>query len=176
MRPRGRGFSFEVDSRLDTDKWLEVSGIVRRHRHLVLLEGASVALADPPPETPPVPTAAAPTAGPRPQVVFSTPTPEETDVASGARVRLQFSRDLDPKSIAGQVRVSYLGAAAAPGGTAPGELTFAVSYDEGARVLEIRFTDPLEPFRTVKVDLLEGITATDGAPLVPHSLLFTLGG
>jgi hypothetical protein len=43
-------------------------------------------------------------------------------------------------------------------------------------VLEIKFTKPLERFRTLKVDLLEGILGTDGQALKPWTLTFSLGG
>jgi len=43
-------------------------------------------------------------------------------------------------------------------------------------VLEIRFTKPLERFRTLKVELIEGILGTDQQPLKPWSLSFGLGG
>jgi hypothetical protein len=160
---------------VDTDRWLTVSGVVRRERHLVLLEGASLALAEPPSEAPAEPVLRVPTTGPRPEVVFSAPTPDETDVALSTRIRVQFSRDLDPATIKGQVRVSYLGAPAADAGEPPG-LPYTTSYDEGARVLEIRFPNGLERFRTVQVDLPDTIASTDGAALVPWTLRFTLGG
>ncbi len=70
--------------------------LVRRERHLVLLEATSVRLAEPPaPSAAAEPVARVPVAGPRPVVVFSAPTQDETDVAPGTRVRIQFSRDLD---------------------------------------------------------------------------------
>jgi hypothetical protein len=43
-------------------------------------------------------------------------------------------------------------------------------------VLEVRFTKPLERFRTLKIDLLEGILGTDAQPLRPWTLTFALGG
>jgi hypothetical protein len=43
-------------------------------------------------------------------------------------------------------------------------------------VLDIGFAHPLERFRTMKVELLEGIVGTDGAPLAPWTLTFSLGG
>jgi hypothetical protein len=49
-------------------------------------------------------------------------------------------------------------------------------YDPGSRVLDIGFTTPLQRFRTMKVELLEGIVGTDGAPLQPWTLTFSLGG
>ncbi len=49
-------------------------------------------------------------------------------------------------------------------------------YDEGNRSLEIRFTQPLERFQTLTIDLLDGITALGGSPLQPWSLSFSTGG
>ena len=51
-----------------------------------------------------------------------------------------------------------------------------VHYDGGSRVLDIGFAHPLERFRTMKVELLEGLVGTDGAPLTPWTLTFSLGG
>lgn len=176
LRPRGVGFNFSPQSRVDTDKWLTVSGVVRRERNLVFLEGARVTLAKPPSE-PAEPVVRVPMTGPRPEVVFSTPTADETDIPTSTRIRIQFSRDLNPESIKGQVKVAYLGAQANERGEpqAPA-LAFTTSYDEGARVLEIRFPNGLERFRTVQVDLPDTITSTDGATLVPWTVRFTLGG
>ena len=42
-------------------------------------------------------------------------------------------------------------------------------------MLELRFRQPLEPFRTVQVDLLDGIEGTDGAQAKPWALRFTAG-
>jgi hypothetical protein len=50
------------------------------------------------------------------------------------------------------------------------------SYNKGTRVLELTFTEPLERFRTVTVSLTDEITGTDGLPLKPYSVTFTLGG
>jgi hypothetical protein len=73
--------------------------------------------------------------------------------------------------------VGYVGAESVERGEpqAPG-LETAVKYDSGLRVLEIAFAQPLQRFRTVRVELLEGITGTDGAPLKPWTLTFSVGG
>ena len=48
---------------------------------------------------------------------------------------------------------------------------------DGNRALEIRFASPLERYRTVKIDLLDGILSNiDNQPLPPYSLTFTTGG
>ena len=51
----------------------------------------------------------------------------------------------------------------------PAGLMVATGYYAMAR-------DQLERFRVVIVELAEGITGTDGAPLTPWTLSFTLGG
>jgi hypothetical protein len=177
-RPRGDGFNLNVEARVDTNRWLEVTGVVKRERGLVLIEALDLRAAAPPADrTPAEPVTRVPAVGPPPEVVFSVPTQDESDVALDTRIRIQFSRDLDPKSLAGQVQVAYLEAEATERGEAqPPAIEFSTRYDEGTRVLEIRFARPLERFRTVKVTLGEGIAATDGARLVPWTLRFTLGG
>ena len=52
-------------------------------------------------------------AGPPPEVIFSAPTEDETDVMQNSTVRIQFSRDLDPATLKGRVRVQYAGAQSA---------------------------------------------------------------
>ena len=44
------------------------------------------------------------------------------------------------------------------------------------RVLELRFTKPLERFRTVHVDLTDEILGTDKQALQPWTLSFDTGG
>jgi len=51
-----------------------------------------------------------------------------------------------------------------------------LQYSPANRVLEIKFTKPLERFRTLKLDLLDGIIGTDGQPLKAWTLSFSLGG
>ena len=53
---------------------------------------------------------------------------------------------------------------------------FTFQYNAANRVLELKFTKPLERFRTLKVELQEGILGTDGQPLKPWTLTFALGG
>jgi len=116
----------------------------------------------------------APPPQPVPQVVFSTPTADETDADRVAPIRIQFSRDMDPKTFSGRVKISYAGPAPAD---APAMPNFSVRYNEGTRALEIKPASPLDRFRIVKVDLLEGILSNiDNQPLAPYTLTFTTGG
>ena len=110
-------------------------------------------------------------------MVFSAPTQDEVDVPLSASVRIQFSRDIDPATLKGHVRASYLDSQTAERGepvTPTAE--FTLQYNAANRVLEIRFTTPLERFRTLNVQLLEGILGTDKQPLKPWTLTFALGG
>jgi hypothetical protein len=106
-------------------------------------------------------------------VIFSAPVPEDVDVERTASVRLQFSWPLDGKSFQGRIRVSYAPPAQ---GQAPQPPAFAAAYDPGNRSVEIKFKQPLERFQTVKVELLEGITAVDSQPLARWTLTFLTGG
>jgi hypothetical protein len=91
-------------------------------------------------------------------------------------VRVQFSRDMDARSFKDRIRVSYPPATAPAAGASPAEPpTFAFSYDVGTRGIQLKFTRPLERFQTVKIELLEGITAVGGDPLRPWTLTFTTG-
>src|SRR5262249_46449717 len=112
-------------------------------------------------------------AGPPPEVIFSAPTDDETDVGQGTTVRVQFSRDLDPATIRGHIRVHYV---ETPNGEPAPPAAFTTQYHGANRVLEIKLTKPPERFRTVKVDLPDGILGTDAQPLKPWTLTFSVGG
>jgi hypothetical protein len=175
LRPRGRGFDLSVDARVDTGRWLQVSGTVSIDRGLVTIVGSTVATTAAPDAAPPTeeedPTPAVPleTA----EMIFSSPTEGDINVPVAGSVRVQFSRGLDPASIAGQIRVSYVGATAPD---APGSPEFQHSYDLGTRAIEVKFTNPLDRFRTVKVEMLDGLKTFDGAPVTPATLTFSTGG
>ncbi len=172
VRPKGKDFDLDPGARVDTGRWLEVTGVVRRAGPLVWIDGESVRLSRPPSEAPieitlpPVPKE------PPPAVIFSAPVASDTDVDRSAPVRIQFSRDMAPASFEGHVRIAYT-TPPQPGAPAPPKA--GVTYNEGNRSIEIRFAAPLERFTAVRIDLLEGITATDGQPLPPWSMTFTTG-
>ena len=169
MRPRGKGFDLDVDRRVDTGTWLNVTGTVSRERGLVLIEATQIALGKQPEEQAPVEETTTPAIPPQPaEVVFSSPTPNETDVAAATTVRIQFSRGLLESSIAGHFRATYSGSAKA--------LDFKTTYDAATRAVEIRFAMPLQRFATVHVETLEGLKAFDGAPVTPYTLTFSVGG
>ena len=172
MEPRGDGFDFDVMARVDTNRWLQVTGVVGGGDHLATIEAERLALVERP--EPAAGRREAPRAArPLPaEVIFSAPTQDDAGVALDALVRFQFSRDMDPGSFAGNVRAVYAGADAAAGGT----LELAVEYRPGNRVLNVRFAEPLLPYRPVAVTLGAGVETVDGAALVPHTLRFATGG
>jgi hypothetical protein len=180
-QPKGKGFSFSLDSRLDSGRWLEITGVLKMGRGLEWLEvsgDGGIQLGKAPSEAPPVeaePIRVAP--APRPEVVFSAPTQDETEVSMSTSVRIQFSRDINPATIKGHVTAKYLESQTRERGeldTPPAE--FTTQYIAPSRVLELKFTKPLERFRTLRIDLSEEILGTDKQPLKPFTLSFDLGG
>jgi hypothetical protein len=171
LRPRGRGFDLDVDRRVDTDQWLDVTGTVVRDRGLVRIEAAQLAAAKAPQVIDVAEEVAVPPPPPAPlDVVFASPSDGEPDVAAGSPVRVQFSRGVDPKSLPGAIRVSYVGAG---GGVAPP--AFTTTYDAATRAITLRFAQPLERFRTVRVEILDTLKAFDGGAARPWTLTFTIG-
>lgn len=162
LEPKGKGFTFDVNKRIDSGRWVKISGTVRTAKGLAWLEGTSIELAPAPAEAatevsvplpPPIPV----------EVLFSAPTQGEADVRLDERIRLQLSRDLDPASLKDHVRI-----------TPP--ITFTTNYTKENRALEIRPTQAFERFQLVKVEFLEGVKGTDGGAMKPFVLTFTTGG
>jgi hypothetical protein len=176
MRPRGRGFDLDVDRRVDTDRWVQVTGVVTWDRGLVSIGATQMASAEPVKERA-VEEAAAPPPPPAAlEVVFNTPTEGDIDAEPNTTVRVQFSRGIMEKTLDGRIRANYLGAPAVDAAGVPAGLAIKTSYDAANRAIEVRFAQPLERFRTVRIELLEGITAFDGGPLAPWTLTFSVGG
>jgi hypothetical protein len=178
LRPRGKGFDLNVDARVDTGRWLEVTGPVNHERGLVTIEAKTINATGEPTLTtePEEPVEQLPPPLPV-EVVFSSPTEGETDVAVTTPIRIQFSRGIKPETLDGRIRIGYLGAEATERGEAqPPSIEVKTSYDPGTRAVELTFEKPLERFRTVRVELLEGIEGFDGAPLEPWTLTFSVGG
>ena len=173
MEPKGDGFELGLLRRADTGRWLEVTGEVRLEDDMVLVEAGALRLAEPVAEREPVPDAR-PAPLPPPVVIFSAPLADDIDVPTDTTVRVQFSRDMDPDSFDGNVRVRYAGPPATD--SAAEVPTFETAYRGRNRVLEIRLDAELDRFRSVQVDLLEGIAASDGEPLEAWSLSFFTGG
>lgn len=174
LRPRGSGFELDVNRRVDSDKWIEVTGTIVRDRGLVSIDATRLTLAKAPQATEaPAESSAAPVPLEPVRIVFSSPTDGETEVTPGGAIRIQFSRGLSEKSLAGQLRVSYVGGAAAAGGAG---LQFQATYDGANRALVLKMMQPFDAFRTVKVEILDGMKGFDGAPVTPWSLTFSVGG
>jgi hypothetical protein len=177
LHPRGRDFELSLDQRLDTGRWVEVRGVLRQARGLQWLDaaGTTLAIVNPPAEeSGPVEEVVRVPAAPPPEAIFSAPTENEIDVDPSTTIRIQFSRDIDADTVAGNVRVVYEGEPAPPGADPP--IGFRTSYRAGNRLLEITFEEPLARFRKVRVELLDGIRGTDDQPLVPWTLMFETGG
>jgi hypothetical protein len=180
IRPKGKDFELALDARIDTGRWIEVSGTLQQGRGLQWLdaEAGSLKLAKAPvettaPEEAPIRVPAAPP----PEVIFSAPTQDETDVQLSPDIRIQFSRDVNPATIKSHVRVQYDEAEIKARGESDARiLEFTTQYLPANRVLEIRFSKPLDRLLTVHVELLEGILGTDKQPLVPWKLDFVTGG
>ncbi len=168
MEPKGDGFDFDVMARVDTNRWLQVTGVVGGGSRLATIEAESLTLVDQPA------AATARRAAPRPEqrlpaeVIFSAPTQDDTGVAVDALVRFQFSRDMNPDSFAGNIRAAYVGA--------DGALDVTPEYRSRNRVLNVQFAEPLLPYRPIVVTLGDGIEARDGAALIPYTLRFATGG
>ena len=174
QEPKGDGFDLDVQARIDTGRWLEVTGRIRVHEGMVILDAGSIRLAEPD-DSQVAQTRVRLRRGPAPEVIFSAPLEDDADIPTDATVRIQFSRDMDPDSFEGRVRVSY---PALTANVVPAELppfVFDTAYRALNRVLEIRFVEPLVAFQTVNVELLEGVEASDGATLAPWSLSFFVG-
>jgi hypothetical protein len=179
LRPKGKGFDLDPHARVDTGRILQVTGVVKTDGGLSWLIASTISASavidvlpgDEPPDThagpPPPPT-------PPPEVIFSLPVDGETDVAPSAPVRVQVSRNLDPDTLGSRVRATYVGVppAGMPQGSTIGLTTV---YKAGDRVIEIRWMKPLAPYRTIKLELLEGIKGSDGQLLKPWTLTFTTG-
>jgi len=181
LQPRGRDFELSLDTRVDTGRWVEVTGTLRQGRGLQWLDaqGGRIAITRAPTETDADatdverPVAPPP---PAPEVVFSAPTDDESDVPQSTNVRIQFSRDLDPATLKDHITVNYVLLEAQINGEPPTpDPEFTYEYRAAARVLEIKFRVPLERYRTVKVNLLDGIKGTDKQALAPWTLSFITG-
>ena len=170
LRPKGKGFDLNVDARVDTSHWLQVSGVIKRDRALVVLEAKTIMAAQPPAARPVV-AEEAPAPKEPGEVVFSSPTDGETGVSASAPIRVQFSRGIDPPTLNRRFRLSFVGAEP-PSGAVDVEAV----YDVGTHAVVLKLSKSLEAFRTVKIELLDGVKTFDGAPIKPWSVTFSVGG
>jgi hypothetical protein len=173
LRPRGKGFDLDPGARVDTGRWLEVTGTVHTQGSSVWIEASSMQLASAPQETTVDVNVPPPPKAPPPAVVFSAPIQGEIDVERTTTVRIQFSWDMNGQTFRDRVRVTCVapqGAAAVP------PPPFTATYNEGNRALQIKFGAELPRYQQVRVELLEGIQSVDGQALAPWTLTFTTGG
>jgi len=184
MRPRlrdasNREIELGLDARIDTGRWLEVSGKVQQGRGLLWIdaEAGSLKFGKAPTETVATEEPVRVAMGPPPEVVFSAPTEDETDVATTATVRIQLSRDINQSTLRNHIQVKYVEAQGVERGEPDTpKIDFTYQYNPANRVIELRFAKPFERFRTVKVEFLEGVLGTDAQPLKPWTLTFMTGG
>ena len=179
-RPKGKGFDLALDARQDTSRWLDITGVVREGRGLQWLEvadqGIQLGKAPTTPASIEEPAPVRPPPAPAPEVVFSAPTQEETDVALHTSVRIQFSRDIKLATVKGNVRVKYVESESVERGEPATPIAeFTTQYNAVNRVLELKFVKPLERFRTLRIELTDSILGTDDQPLKPWTLMFLLG-
>lgn len=177
LRPRGKDFELSLDARIDTGRWLEVSGTLQQGRGLQWLDGTTgtIKITQAPKETKEDAPIRVPM-GPPPEVVFSTPTSDETDVQVSTNVRIQFSRDINPLTFKGNITAKYSEAETRERGEPDTPtIDFTNQYLPGTRVLELKFANPLERFRTVSIQLTDSILGIDKQPLKPWTLNFQTG-
>lgn len=173
VRPRGKGFDLDPSRRVDTGRWVEVRGVVRQQGMTPYIEAQEIALGSEPDDAPVEVKLPPPPPQPPPEVIFSAPIQDDRDVDRTAPVRIQFSRDVDPRSLRDKVVVSYV---APEGGAAPPPVPeFKAAYNDAAHAIVITFAQQLEYFMQVKVELKEGIVGLDGQALKPYTLTFTTG-
>jgi hypothetical protein len=175
VQPKGKGFNFDPSKRIDTGRWVTVQGTVRTAKGLTWLEGTSIELAKAPQDTTEVAIDLPPP--PPVEILFTAPAEGEVDVRLTERIRIQLSRDLDPATLKDRVRITYSSADSKERGEAqPPSVALTATYTKENRALEIKPAEPLERFRLVKLEILEGVKGTDGGPMKPFTLTFTTGG
>lgn len=158
---KGKTFNFDPSKRIDSGRWVKVQGTVRSAKGLTWLEGTSIELAPAPEETTEIAIDLPPP--PPVEILFTAPTEGETDVRITERIRMQLSRDLNPETLKDRIRFTPA-------------IEFTTNYTKENRALEIRPSQPLPPFKPVKMEILEGVKGTDGGPMAPFTLTFTTGG
>jgi tetratricopeptide (TPR) repeat protein len=111
------------------------------------------------------------------RVIASTPAQGAAGVGLSTPVRIQFSDDINTKTVEKRVKVSYSrDESTERGEPQPPPIVFTTHYRPDTRTLEVRPSDALQRFREVRVELLDGITGRDGTTVPPWTLVFTTGG
>ncbi len=174
--PKGKGFELDIQARADTGRWLQVTGTASTHKGMMLIRASTISLAEtdnidldrPPSRTNSV--------GPPPEVIFSTPLQDDTDVPIDTTIRIQFSRDIDQRSFENRIVATYENLPESiDSKIEASNLNYEIRYRAQNRSLEIFFENSLESFRRVNIALQNGITATDGATLESWTLSFLTG-
>src|SRR5207245_10921370 len=123
---------------IDTNRWLQVSGTLQHGTGLQWIEAdaGSLTLAKAPSETfvDETETSGRLFAAPPPEVLFSAPTQDETDVSPTTPIPITFSRHLNVTTLRGRVRVGYRRTESAQSEPAT---EFGFQYNPVSRVLEI---------------------------------------
>ena len=170
LRPRGQGFELDVNRRVDTDRWVEVTGTVVREKGLVSVKATRMSLSKAPQSTsvadePPVPAVELTPV----QVVFNSPTEGETDVSGTSpdshTVLAWTEREFACGEHSGEL----------PGSRRQRRIQVGVRRGQ-SRHRRSPSPKPLEAFRTVRIELLDGIKGFDGAPFKPWTVTFSVGG
>ena len=171
FRPRGQGFELDVNRRVDTDRWVEVTGTVVREKGLVSLKATRMSLTK------------APQVNGRP----TNPSVPARGVAT-RRGRLQFAdRRRDRRQRSGSHPHSVLARTERElaRGEHPGELSWGSRrrrrIQVGLRRGQSRHSDHVSPslfrrFEPSEIELLDGIKGFDGAPFKPWTVTFSVGG
>jgi hypothetical protein len=169
-RPRGKGFELNPERRRDTGKWLKITGVPWTDEGVVYLKARKIEMV-PKPDDPDLEPrkiedeiAKLEEQEPPPEVVFSMPLDGERGVPLDSEFRVQFSKDMDRASFDRNVDLLYPDEGA-------GENPFPdmqISYDAPSRSLVVSPGKRLEPGRQIRLILYQGITDSDGRPLVPH--------
>ena len=148
--PKGRGFTFDIASRLDTRRWLEVSGVVKEDRGLVWIVAEELAETSPQAEKAPeriVSSAPADAAGSAVQRADQRRNRRAAE-HEGPRAVLAGHQSRHPE---GQRPDRLLDRAGHRARRAAGaSLEAKLNYNRGTRVMEIVFGEPLERFRTIE--------------------------
>ena len=175
LRARGKGFVLDPKNRADTGHWVRVTGTVSGSPGRVWIRGQQIEMvASPPAALVQIPEARPPDPL---EVVFTTPIAGEADVRLTARIRIQLSDEVEPATLTDRIRLTYAKVDSVERGEPqPPAIAFAMHYAGDMRAIEIVPSAPLERFREVTVELLDGVRSKRGGRLAPWRLTFNTGG
>ena len=153
----------DVDKRRDTGGWVKVIGTVWMEEVQAYLKAEWIGIFPHPddPSMEPVdvePERVPPVPARPPEILFTMPLEGEDEIPLDTEFMIQFSKDMDRESLAGNVELVY----------SDGDLQpeLALHYDAPKQTLVVRPTTPLLPQKTVHLILQRGIRDDDGIPLV----------